>query len=211
MFRALVMAVLIVGAAPSLAASAEGGEGMSSESERATARAKQLLAKTLQVAEADIALKSIEPKTWNDSSLGCGKPGSLALQVITEGYAVVLTAQGSDHVLHVSSNNAVVCDRPTLIRKHRGGVHHARGLDVMMQKARADLANRLGVDASKVRIAGMKPQQWADSGMECPIENEPIEPGPISGYRLSLKYDDRSYSYHTDMKTVRACPPIESQ
>jgi hypothetical protein len=205
------MAVLIIGAAASLATSAEDGEAMSSENARASARAKQLLAKTLQVPETDIALKSVEPKTWNDSSLGCGKPDSLALQVITEGYAVVLSAQGRDHVVHVSSNNAVVCDRPTLVRKPRGGVHRARGLDVMMQKAREDLADRLAVDPAKIRIDGMKPQQWADSGMECPIENEPIEPGPISGYRLFLKYDERSYSYHTDMKSVRPCPEIEKE
>lgn len=209
MFRALVMAVLIVGAASSFAASAEGGEAMSSGDERATSRAKQLLAEKLQIPEAEIALESVEPRTWNDSSLGCGKSGSLALQVITEGHAVVLSAQGRDHVVHVSANNAVICDRPNLVRKHRGGVHQARGLDVMMQKAREDLANRLGVDAAQIRIGGVKPRQWADSGMECPVADEPIEPGPFAGYQLSLKHDGRLYSYHTDMKTVRACPKIE--
>ena len=211
MFRALVMVVLIVGAPLAVAVGAEGGEQMSAEQDRAAARAKQLLSDTLRVAATDIAIKSIEPRTWNDSSLGCRRSGSLALQVITDGYAVTLNAQGREHVVHVAANNAVLCDRPNVVRRDRGGVHHARGLDAMMQKAREDLASRLGVAAVKIRIAGMKPQQWTDSSMECPIAGEPVKQGPISGYRLSLKYDGRLYTYHTDMKTVRACPAIEAK
>lgn len=209
MFRAIVMTLSLAVAPLACTANPQGSEQMPASEQQAAAKAKQHLAQALNVAESDIVVKSVEAKTWNDSSLGCGKPGTVAMQVITDGHAVVLEAQGSEHVVHVAGNNAIVCDRPALIHKdRRRGAHLARGLDVMMQRAREDLATQLGVEPAAIRIAGMQPQQWADSSMECPIADQPVEPGPIAGYRLSLRHQGRLYTYHTDMKTVRACPPI---
>jgi hypothetical protein len=206
MFRALVMTALM-----SISSIGTGAEGRGADEQQAGERAKELLAETLKLAADKIEVKRIEPRTWNDSSLGCGKPGSLAMQVITEGFAVSLLAQGREHTVHVAGTNAVICDRPNLIRKDVRRSAHARGLDVMMEQARQDLATRLGVEPEKIRIAGMKPQQWQDSAMECSVSGEPIQPGPLRGYRLSLKYLSRVYTYHTDMKTVRACPAIEKE
>jgi hypothetical protein len=31
------------------------------------------------------------------------------------------------------------------------------------------------------------------------------------GYRLALSASGRTYFYHTDLRAVRACPPIENQ
>jgi hypothetical protein len=179
----------------------------SSEEADAIARAKELLTTQLRVAVNEIEVISAESKTWNDSSLGCGKPGTMALQVLTPGYAVTLRAQGKVHRVHVAGNQAIVCERPVLLRKPRGAAR-ARGVDTMMQLAREDLAKQLGVDSTDIRIAGMKPHQWNDSTMECPLTDEALRPGPIQGYKLSLRYQQRIYTYHTDMVNVRACPPI---
>jgi hypothetical protein len=176
----------------------------------AIARAKALLANQSGVATEAMELISVEAKTWNDSSLGCGKPGTMALQVLTDGYVVQLRAKDKTHRVHVAGNQAIVCDRPVLSRKP-GGATRARGVDTIMEVARNDLAKQLGVDAAQIRIAGMKPQTWTDSAMECPVAGETVKPGPLQGYKLSLRYQQRVYTYHTDLVGVRACPPISKE
>jgi hypothetical protein len=203
MFKAIVMATMLL----SVAANAKAAL----DETAAIQKAQDTLAEHLPAARAsEMTVKSVEPKTWNDSSLGCGKPGTMAAQVITEGYAVVLNAGGRDHTVHVAESHAIVCDRPTLARKPREPMR-VRGLDLMLQQAREDLAQRLNVEPELIRVAGMKAQLWTDSGMECPRADEEIAPGPIKGYRLSLQHQGRIYTYHTDLNGVRPCPPIETK
>src|SRR5690606_27088969 len=173
------------------------------DEEQAVALAKQRLAETLRITAEQIEVRSVEARTWNDSSLGCGRPGEMAMQVITHGYAVTLAVDGREHAVHVAGANAIVCDRPGLIRKEFRPGAHARGLDLMVEQARQDLATQLGAQPDEIRILAMRPRQWSDSAMECPEAGEAIVPGPIRGYLISLSYKGRVYTYHTDMKTVR--------
>jgi hypothetical protein len=178
---------------------------------RAEERAKEVLAQQLEVAAESLSVMRSEPRQWNDSSMGCGKPGAAALTVITEGYVVLLSSGGKPYQVHVSNDNAVVCDKGTGVRRDPHGTVNARGLDVMMEKARQDLAARIGVDPAAIRLDGVKPQRFADSGMDCPADGETLMPGPVEGFLLSMKHDGRIYTYHTDRKTVRPCPRIEAQ
>jgi hypothetical protein len=134
----------------------------------------------------------------------------MALTVITEGYAVVLAAQGLDHNVHVSGNKAVVCDKSRVPHRDNRAIN-ARGLDVMMERARQDLAKRLGVEPAKIRLGGMQAQRWEDSGLGCPQAGETIEAGPVDGFKLALRYSGRVYTYHTDRRDVRPCPAIEAR
>jgi len=220
MFRTVAMALLALGAGAagnSPAAEQQAGEpesGVNSDSapmQQATQRAVQALAAQLKVGEGEIAVMRAEPHTWPDSSMGCGKPGTLAMQVITEGYVVSLSAQGKQHRVHVSRTNAIVCDQPLLMRKELRHAASARGLDVVIEQAREDLARRLGAELSEVRLLHTRPHQWPDSGLGCPRADESILEGPVAGYRLSLQYASRIYTYHTDLKQVRPCPAIEAR
>jgi hypothetical protein len=213
MFKALATATLALGVATHdsvrTAAAAEQGAMSDSTREHAEQRAREALAQRLNVAQDAVTVQRSEPHTWTDSSMGCGKPGNVALTVITEGYVVVLSAQGAEHSVHVSGDNVVVCDRAA-VPQRSGGVANARGLDVMMEQARQDLAQRLGVEPAKIRLAGMEPHRWDDSALGCPQLGETVQPGPVDGFRLMLKYSGRVYTYHTDRRTVRACPAIEA-
>ena len=191
MFRTVAMTVLALSAAPV----SDGGAGEPSketpsaqaatpQSQAAEQLAKATLAGQAKIAIGDIAMTQIEPKTWSDSSMGCGKPGTMALQVITEGYAVTLEAQGRKYRVHVSGNSAIVCDQPTFERNELRRPGNARGLDVMIEKARQDLAQRLGADPAAIRLQGTQPHRWADSGLDCPRADEAVVAGPINGYRL---------------------------
>ncbi|MFN8533496.1 MAG: hypothetical protein U0556_08105 [Dehalococcoidia bacterium] len=57
-----------------------------------------------------IVLKSIEPTTFNDSSLGCPEPGRSYLQVITPGYLITLQYADQSYEYHAGRNAVVRCD-----------------------------------------------------------------------------------------------------
>ena len=75
--------------------------------------ARAALAQELALAEADIAIVTVEENEWSDSSLGCPKPGMNYLQVITPGFKITLEAQGKRYEYHSDTNRRVVrCDKP---------------------------------------------------------------------------------------------------
>ncbi len=176
---------------------------------RAAQQATQTLAKQLDVAAETLKLESTQPHTWSDSSMGCGAPGTMAMQVITDGYIVTLSAADRKYRVHVSGSTAIVCSKPLLQREAKHPMTNARGLDLMIAKARTDLIERVGADPQKIRLLGTQPQRWDDNGLGCPRTDEEIIAQPLNGYRLTFSYRSRVYTYHTDMNDVRACPPIE--
>lgn len=209
MIRTIAIALLAftgTSTAPVMAA-----ESDSAATGEASALARQTLAAHLKTAESELQIDSVEPRTWNDSSLGCGKPGTVALQVITEGYAVTLHTADRTYRVHVAGKNAVVCDQPLLLRKEQSRPAYARGLDVMIEKARADLAARLQADPAAIRLYGTRPQQWRDNTLDCPRVDEAVVAKPVNGFKIFFRYQGRLYTYHSDLNDVRACPPIESQ
>lgn len=178
--------------------------------EQAEQRARAKLAEQFKIAPDEITVTRSEAQTWSNSSMGCGKPGAVALTVITEGYAVVLSAQGREHNVHVSGSNAVVCNKGAILHRDSRAMN-ARGLDLMMERARQDLAQRLGADPAKIRLGGMQAHRWDDSALGCPRQGEAIQAGPVDGFKLALKYSGRTYTYHTDRRDVRPCPAIEAE
>jgi hypothetical protein len=192
-------------------ASAWTSAAMPQANEPVEQRAIQALASQLKIAASDITVVRAEPHTWPDSSMGCGKPGTLAMQVITEGHVVVLAAQGKQYRVHVANQRALICDKPVLMRKELRRPANARGLDEAVQQAREDLAKRLGADVSQVRLLRTQSQQWPNNGLDCPRAGETIVAAPVMGYRIQLDYASRTYTYHTDLRDVRPCPAIESR
>ncbi len=207
MLRSAVIAVL---ALSGCAQAAQPGEPAGTPESQALQLARETLAQRLHVAETDITVSHVTARTWNDSSMGCGTPGTVAATVITEGYAVTAAARGHAYLVHVSGANAIVCDKAGVVLREPAAARGA-GIDVMMERARQDLARRLGVAPAKIRLGGVQPKQWPDSGLGCPQEGEKLEPGPVEGLVLTLKHAGRVFSYHTDRKTVRPCPAIEAE
>ena len=70
--------------------------------------AKQDLAKQINTDPASITLLAITPVEWNDSSLGCPKPDTNYMQVITPGYMMRLDVQGAVYEYHTDTRNIVV-------------------------------------------------------------------------------------------------------
>lgn len=56
-----------------------------------------------------IRLISVEPKKWNDSSIGCPQKGTFYSQVITSGYIITLSAEGNNWIYNAGSNKVIIC------------------------------------------------------------------------------------------------------
>jgi hypothetical protein len=74
--------------------------------------AKQDLAQRTGAALNDIQVATVAPVEWNDSSLGCAKPGVNYLQVITSGYLIRLDVQGRGYEYHTDTNRTVILCTP---------------------------------------------------------------------------------------------------
>ncbi|HKQ16206.1 MAG TPA: hypothetical protein VJT80_22495 [Steroidobacteraceae bacterium] len=183
----------------------------SAAAQAAAEQARAEAARQLKATADEFTVVSVEPRQWSDSSLGCRKPGAMYLDVISEGYIVVLERAGSRHQVNVAGSRAVMCDQANRLTGTVRRPMNARGLDVMMERARQDLAQRLGADPAKIRLAGQESYRWDDSGLGCPRPGEALRAGPVDGFKLSLKYAGRTYTYHTDRQDVRPCPAIEAE
>jgi hypothetical protein len=176
--------------------------------EQAIARGRSALASQLSKAPDGLEVTGAERQTWNNSALGCGRPGEVSLQVITEGYAITFKAEARTYRVHVAGEHVVVCD--SLVRE-KPTAARARGLDTMLYAAREDLAKRLHVQIEDIKIRGFKPQRWADSTLGCTQPEADSNEGPVAGFRLMLLHAGRIFTYHTDLKEVMPCPPIETE
>ena len=192
----------------------------SAAAQAAGEQARAAAARELKAGANEFTIVTIEPAQWSDSSLGCRKPNAMYQQVVSSGYVVVLEREGKRHQVNVAGSRAVMCDVATHITGTVRQPMTARGLDRVASLARQDLANRLHVDVEQTRIASMEPRRWTDDDLNCRSgQGEPVTGTPAQetgspsaiGYRLALTASGRTFFYHTDLRSVRACPPIEDQ
>jgi len=181
-------------------------------------QARAEAARQLKAQPGEFTIVTIEPTQWTDSSLGCGKPGARSAQVLTKGYTVLLERQGRRHQVSVAGSHAVMCDNATRISGTTRLPTSARGLDRITMLARQDLAHRLRLDVAQTGVANVEPRRWTDDDMNCSSGGEPAAAETSAGgtgqsssvgYLLELSASGRTYSYHTDLRSVRACPPVQ--
>ena len=216
----LAMGLLHVGAAVSQVGEtrSDGPTDASAAGAQAAAdQARAEVAKQLRAQASEFTVVTVEPAQWSDSSLGCRKPNSMYQQVMSNGYVVVLERQGKRHHVNVAGTRAVICEPTTRLGGTVRRPMSARGLERVTTLARQDLANRLRMDVQQVRVANVEPRHWTDDNMNCtsgggsPVAAAPAGTVSAVGYRFALNASGRTYFYHTDLRSVRACPPIEAR
>jgi hypothetical protein len=76
-------------------------------------RAVELVSQYSGIAPENLTVVSMEEVSWRDSSLGCPKPGSMYMQVITPGTRIIVEGERQTFNVHGRSlENLFVCDRP---------------------------------------------------------------------------------------------------
>lgn len=209
--RTLIRTALLIcsaGVAAGCASAATEAAGADlSEAERAAVEAAT---QSLNSATAPV-LKSIEARSWPDSSLGCPQPGMSYMQVITPGYIVLLEANGSVHEVHVAGGNAVPCQpQVSGVLRRAGSPTRATSISAMEEQAVADLARRLNAPAESIAVKQRLARRFTDANLDCLTPDGPGAQGTVAGFKLRLEHAGRSYTYHTDLKRVLPCPPIEA-
>lgn len=94
-------------------AAPQGGVQMDAAGQAMVDKAKQDLARLLELDVNDIEVRQAQPVEWPDSSLGCPKPDGSYMQVITPGYLIELFADGTLYTYHTDAQSTVVrCEQP---------------------------------------------------------------------------------------------------
>jgi hypothetical protein len=72
------------------------------------------LATSLSIDTDQILLLSAQSVVWSDSSLGCPQPDMNYLQVLTDGYRVILAANDAQYDYHANKNGyGTFCENPS--------------------------------------------------------------------------------------------------
>ncbi|MBT9177343.1 MAG: hypothetical protein DDT20_01676 [Firmicutes bacterium] len=82
------------------------------EAARAVQRATVDLAYRLKVNQREIALRSVAPATWPDASLGWPEPDQMYAQVLTLGYAVVLSCGHDEYEYRTDGRRILLQGKP---------------------------------------------------------------------------------------------------
>lgn len=71
------------------------------------------------------------------------------------------------------------------------------GLQSLIDKAKADLAQRLSVEVNQVSLVEVTEMVWPNAGMGCPQPGMQYIQVPQDGLLIRLQVDDRIYNYHS--------------
>ena len=168
--------------------------------------AVETLAEHLNIPIASIEVDTVRAVDWPNSAVGCPEPDRAYLDVITPGHKVTLRVDGVLHFVHEAKGRAMVCESKKSVSPVTPQFDLVWGQQAV--DARADLAARLGLQPSQVRVVGAKSWTWRDTAMGCPQPGVEIEPGTVAGYKIELRAGSRNYTYHTDLERLIPCPPI---
>jgi hypothetical protein len=88
------------------------------------------------------------------------------------------------------------------------------GLQPLIEKAKADLAQRLSIPASQINTVETKEVFWPDASLGCPQPGTTYAQVEISGYLIILEFNGHTFEYHANIhKYVFYCenptPPIQ--
>lgn len=168
--------------------------------------ATDALAQALGISPSSITMIGIPlPVPWNDSSLGCPEPGRTYAPVVTPGYLITLDAGGNSYEIHTDlSGSVVVCSNPSV---SLGTITAPDPIAAeFIDKARKDLASRLGISLDNIVLVRSEAVEWPDASLGCPEPGQEYAQVITPGYRIVLAVEETYYEYHTDFDKFQFCP-----
>ena len=87
------------------------------------------------------------------------------------------------------------------------------GIQSLIEKAKADLVNRLVVSANEIRLVEATSVTWPDSSLGCPQEGMVYTQVLTPGYLILLEYGGTTFEYHASSRdSIVTCdnpsPPV---
>ena len=75
--------------------------------------------------------------------------------------------------------------------------------DSAVQRAKQDLAQRLGVAESEIRLASASEEDFPNSSLGAPVDDEMSAQMISSGWKINLEADEKKYEYRADKYQLR--------
>ncbi len=172
--------------------------------EDAIALAKSVLEEQVGIPAATVRFAYATAASWPDSSLGCAEKGMTYRPVLTPGYIVSLQINEQTYTVHVAGAVAVICDRAAKSGRQTRTTRMEQAT-IPINAAREDLAARLNVQPTQIKITVIERTTWPDASLGC------LQPGTqytqieTPGFVIDLKLGNSTYRYHTSLKEVMLC------
>jgi len=88
------------------------------------------------------------------------------------------------------------------------------GMEGLIEKAKADLAQRLSIQRGDITLVEAKAVTWSDGSLGCPQPDMVYAQVLTPGYLVKLKYDIHEFEYHAGKNgSLTYCrspiPPVE--
>ncbi len=208
----LTIALSVTGCGQGSSGSAEAPAQPDREPTEPDEIAKQVVAGFLSVPVSEITLVSTEAKDFGDPSLGCPEPGMAYPQVITPGHRVILEADGRRFDVRVSGQHGRICRKPGRTGPSRDSdgdrPENSSPVTSQIDQARTNLAARLDLDASDIRVTDVRPYEPGIASPGCrPDCGTSAED---CGYLIGLFFDGRRYEYHSHGGRTEPCPGLSA-
>ncbi|MBK9094967.1 MAG: hypothetical protein IPM84_19815 [Anaerolineae bacterium] len=161
--------------------------------------AQQTLATALGVTAAEVKITSVEIRQWRNGCLDLEQPGEMCTQAIVPGYLVMLEVNGQAYEYHTDMNGSAV--RPA-----------AATVNPALRAAQQALANSLGKSATEITTVAVEPITWRNGCLEVEQAGAGCSEAQVSGFRIMLKVDGRTYEVRTnqDGSLVVPVPPSDT-
>lgn len=161
---------------------------------------KEILADLVERTGAEreaITVLRAEAVVWNDGSLGCPKPGEFYIQVLINGYWVVLEVEGVEYDYRVNdSGYFFLCEGKGLPPMPPRDTIDDTDNPLVVQ-AKQDLADRLGVSLEKIEVLSFEAVVWPDASLGCPQPGMEYIQVPMDGALIRLSIEGHEYDYHS--------------
>ena len=143
----------------------------------------------------DIKVIRAEAVVWNDGALGCPRPGEFYIQMMINGYWVVLEVEGIEYDYRVSDEGSFkLCEGGNVVP-----VNPIEGGDdiPLVRQSKKDLAERLGVPSSQIEVVQIQEVTWRDGSLGCPQPGMFYTQALVNGTLLQLEHEGIIYQYHS--------------
>ncbi len=177
--------------------------------------AQQLLAKRLGVAVDEVTIREIDQEQWSDACLGLQQPDEACAAVITDGYRVVLVAEGKTYEAHTDLEGAQVRfvedygkGLPQRITPQpgdgsdngsSGGLPDGDTTEIA-QKVRQALSDKAGIALDQIQVLSVEPVEWPDGCLGIRTRGVACIQVITPGYLVMLEADGQTFEFHTDAK-----------
>ena len=142
----------------------------------------------------EITVTKAEAVVWNDGSLGCPKPGEFYIQMLINGYWVVLEVEGIEYDYRVSDKGSFkLCEGASVVPINPP---EADNQNPLVLQAKEDLAGRLGIAISEIELLSFEEVVWPDSSLGCPQPGMRYKQVPYDGALIRLSAGGQIYDYH---------------